>query len=193
MSLTKVVVVIHGNQHEIDNLLHDLFETESQADGAEEAGYPSNIMEAEYDLMSEDPDVGPIQPYRELKQRFSRGMSCHARIRYREPEAVVLDVLSPRDLHIYFDLVELSEKYEGLLIDYWESDNKGVTYSGQILAGTELYRVDAFYSQEKKHKELGKSIRVRVAPQMTKELEECTNLKRDLAEAFKDADILITF
>lgn len=191
MSITKVVVAIQGNQDGIDNLLLDLFEAESQVSAAEEEGHLSNGMAEEYEMTLEDPDDGQIQPYKELKSRFSRGMSCRARIRYREPEAIVLDVLSPRDLHIYYDLLELSEKYEDLLIDYWESDNEAVTYSGQILAGTEIYRIDAFYSQEKKHEALGKTIRVRVAPQMTKELEECTNLKRDLAEAFMDASIPI--
>lgn len=191
MSFIKVVVAIQGNQDGIDNLLLDLFEAESQASGAKEEGQLSNMMAEEYELTHEDADDGQIQPYREMNSRFSHGMSCRARIRYREPEAIVMDVLSPRDLHIYYDLLELSAQYEDMLIDYWESDNEGVTYSGQILAGTELYRIDAFYSQEKKHEALGRSIRVRVAPQMTKELEECTNLKRDLAEAFKDASIPI--
>ena len=126
-----------------------------------------------------------------MKPRFSDGMCCRARIRYRETEAVVLDVFSPRDHHINYDLLELSAKYEDSLIDYWESDNEGVTLYGQILAGTELYRIEAFYSNEKKQEALGKSIRARVAPQMTQVIEARTNPKRDLAEEFQDAEVPI--
>jgi len=192
MSYTKAVVVIRGTQDGLDNLLLDLFEIPSEAGGVNEESHMVGEADESPSRTPEFTGETLNKPYRRLRQRFNRGMSCRAAIQYRERDAVILDIVSPRDLHLYYDLIELSEQYEAL-IDYWESDSLSVTYSGQILAGTELYRIDAFYSQEKKHEALGKSIRVRIAPQMIQELAEQSNFKQDLAKAFKDADIPIPF
>lgn len=190
MSYTKVVVVMRGHQDLLDNILIDLFDLGTHESRIQ---YQTQLSDCSEDLPNVLSENHSESQYHDVKHRFSRGYSCSARIRYREQEAVVLDIISPWDLHLYYDLLELSERYEGLIIDYWESNDDSVSYRGQILAGTELYRIDTFYPIETKHEALGKSIRIRVAHQMTQELAEKSNFKDDLAKAFTDADIPIPF